>query len=307
MGAYFPDARLVRAVRLPTSPNRVQHYLNLTNGLEAGPRLVEHIPPSQIGFLRWQSSQCEASRPDLLLRELPTSMLFHLVQGHCVLVYDFGSRNKKRGVVRTAMRCRWCSLRHTHVRLLVIQPRALWMGLEFVKWVLGRAWFGRAAWSEKTDGRVWVRGSNVQQEWEEIWRRLDPQTMKKLKYYRRYLRRGAQPEIQLYGVYADTTHDNEPGYYEEMARWFDGVLAGGEEVEEEADGAVDEEVVGVRGGGPGRMEVSGALREALARGEPFDARYVGDVMHPVEEVLGYRLFLGGINCVAYEAYVESFV
>ncbi|MEO2193586.1 MAG: hypothetical protein ABGY24_14160 [bacterium] len=105
---YFPDARLVRAVRLPTSPNRVQHYLNLTNGLEAGPRLVEHIPPSQIGFLRWQSSHCEASRPDLLLRELPTSMLFHLVQGHCVLVYDFGSRNKKRGVVRAALRCRLC-------------------------------------------------------------------------------------------------------------------------------------------------------------------------------------------------------
>jgi hypothetical protein len=119
---YFPDARLVRAVRLPTSPNRVQHYLNLTNGLEAGPRLVEHIPPSQIGFLRWQSSQCEASRPDLLLRELPTSMLFHLVQGHCVLVYDFGSRNKKRGVVRTALRCRLCVVGFALSASLVLSP-----------------------------------------------------------------------------------------------------------------------------------------------------------------------------------------
>ncbi len=169
------------------------------------------------------------------------------------------------------------------------------MGLEFVKWVLGRAWFGRSAWSEKTDGRVWVRGNNVQPAWEEIWRQLDPQTMKKLKYYKRYMREGMEPEIQLYGAYADTTHDNEPEYYAEMARLFDAALAGGEGVGE-----------GV-GACRGRIELSGALREALARGEPFDERYAGDVMHPVEEVLGFRLFLGGIDCVTYEAYKERLV
>ena len=54
------------------------------------------------------------------------------------------------------------------------------------------------------------------------------------------------------------------------------------------------------------MEVSDAFREALARGEPIDGRYAGEVMHPVEEVLGYRLFLGGVSCVAYEAYMERF-
>jgi hypothetical protein len=97
--AYFPDQRLVRAVRLPTTPDRIHHYLNLTNGLEAGPRLV--VPLSQVGFVRWQSSHCEASRPELLLGDLPASMLFQLVQGRCVFVYDFGSRNKKRGAVRT--------------------------------------------------------------------------------------------------------------------------------------------------------------------------------------------------------------
>ncbi len=282
--SYFPDQRLVRTVTLPTIPSRIHHYLNLTNGLEATPRLVEHVPPSHISFVRWQSSHCEASRPDLLLRDLPTAMLLQLAQGRCVLVYDFGSRNKKRGV-----------------------PRALWMGLEFVKWALGRVWFGRAAWSEKTNGSVWVRGANVQQAWEDIWRRMDPQLMKKLKYYRRYLREDMRPDIQLYGVYADTTHDSDAGYYLEMARWFDGMLDGGVNYDDDDDGVNDDDDDdGVGCAGRGRMEVSDAFREALARGEPIDGRYAGEVMHPVEEVLGYRLFLGGVSCVAYEAYMERF-
>ena len=55
---FFPDARLARSVLLPTSPHRIHHYINLTNGLEAVPRLVEHIPPSNIGFVRWQVRVC---------------------------------------------------------------------------------------------------------------------------------------------------------------------------------------------------------------------------------------------------------
>ena len=188
-------------------------------------------------------------------------------------------------------------------RSFVLQPRALWMGLEFVKWVLGRAWFGRAVWSEQTDGKAWVRGNNVHMAWEEIWRRLDPQTLKKLKYYRRYLREDAQPDIQLYGVYASTTHDDDPEYYVEVARWFDMALGGGED----GDAGDAGDVGDVGDVGRGRRETSGAFREALELGEPFDGRYAGDVLHPVEKVLGYRLFLGGIDSVAHEAYMKRFL
>ena len=211
-------------------------------------------------------------------------MLFQLARGHCVLVYDFGSRNKKRGV-----------------------PRALWMGMEFVRWVLGRLWYGSMLdrvdgdQSEETDqseeirtfrskhSPVWVRGRNVVGTYEQVLRSLDTQTKKRIKYYRRYIEfdeikeQQQLPEVRLYGVYADTVHDHDDGFYLEMARWYDRVL-GGEH-------------------GECRVEVSDAFREAVECGEPFDDRHVGDVMHPVEAVLGYRLFLGGIDPVTHATYM----
>ena len=260
MPPYFPDARLLRPYTLPTCPTRVHHYINLTNGLEALSNLVDHVPPASVQFCRFQSSHCEASRPDFLLRNLETSMLFQLARGHCVLVYDYGSRNKKRGA-----------------------PRALWMGVEFVRWALERVWY-------KVEGRpVWVRGNNVAGEYDRLLKDLDSQTYKKLKYFRRYIERDIERDgveedsrVQLYGVYADTEHDCDDGFYLRMAREFD-------------------DAVGV----DGRTGVSGAWRAALAGGEAFDGRDAGGAMHPVERVLGMRVYFGGIDPVTYERYMEK--
>lgn len=60
--------------------------------------------------------------------------------GYNCMVYDYGSRNKKRGV-----------------------PRALWYGLEFVRFALNWVWFGESTKAGTTsplvcDTRPWACG-----------------------------------------------------------------------------------------------------------------------------------------------------
>lgn len=191
---YFPDKRLKCPVTLPTDPTRIHHYINLTNGLEAVPRLQKIT--SNINICRLQSSHCEASRPDLLLQSIDASMLFWLAQGHTVLVYDFGSRNKKRGA-----------------------PRALWYGLEFLKCALGYIWYPN---QRGTGTSSFVRGYNAQRDFEAlISKYVDRPTMKKLKYYRQYIEEDRSAGgIHLYGVYDSTEHDADQGYYQQLAKDF---------------------------------------------------------------------------------------
>lgn len=238
---YFPDARLKGPVTLPTDPTRIHHYINLTNGLEAVPRLQKIT--SNINICRLQSSHCEASRPDLLLQSIDASMLFWLARGHTVLVYDFGSRNKKRGA-----------------------PRALWYGLEFLKCVLGSVWYP----NQRDGSSSFVRGYNAQRDFEALVSKyVDRPTMKKLKYYRQYIDE-SNSCIHLYGVYDSTENDANQEYYQQMAACCFS----------DTTNTVDEE-----------METQ--YVEAL--GVPFDHTYGKDRMHPLESVLGMRLFLGGIS------------
>lgn len=239
--SYFPDQRLKQTIQaLPVNPRKTHHYINLTNGLEAVPRLKKIIGSSNINICRLQSSHCEASRPDLLLPAIDASMLFWLAQGHTVLVYDFGSRNKKRGA-----------------------PRALWYGLEFLKYVLGYVWYNDRY------PRCIVRGYNVQKEFEAmVQNHVDRSTMKKLKYYRKYSSIGNKG-ISLYGVYSSTLHDADEEYYKHLAQT-----------------AFDDDDTST---------YSAEYIDVLSQGIPFDETYGYDRMHPIEEILGMRLFLGGVE------------
>lgn len=95
---------------------RCIHYINLTNGLEALTTLhALRLPPR---VTRIQSTHCEQQHLEQLCLGLGPDLLLHLATGHCCLVWDLGSRNKKRGV-----------------------PRALWYGLEFIRYTLALAWY----------------------------------------------------------------------------------------------------------------------------------------------------------------------
>ncbi|KAL3131777.1 hypothetical protein ABBQ38_007494 [Trebouxia sp. C0009 RCD-2024] len=173
---------IAAAPALPALP-ACRHFLNLTNGIEALP-LLESLNISY-SFVRIPSTWCEQQRFDLILTNLDASFLLQLALGHCCLVWDFGSRNKKRGI-----------------------PRALWYGVEFVTYILRRLWFQRC-----TD--AWLRRQNVTSVFERHYNNLDKNTVAKLRYYMRYIPPGVT-DVQLYGVSKATIHDPDPGYYRDI-------------------------------------------------------------------------------------------
>lgn len=62
---------------------------------------------------------CEVGDMEKVLTELDANFLMAAALGYSCLVYDFGSRDRKREA-----------------------PRALWYGLEFVRFALNSLWFG---------------------------------------------------------------------------------------------------------------------------------------------------------------------
>ena len=145
---------------------RCHHYINLTNGVEAVPRLQALALP--YAFLRLPSTRCEQQQFEALVNDLDANLLMRLALGQwcgldamlwagvaplpcraakpadtgantapnaapprSCLVHDFGSRNKKRGA-----------------------PRAVWYGLEFVRYAL------RSLWLDER-GAAYLRGYSV--------------------------------------------------------------------------------------------------------------------------------------------------
>ncbi|KAL4447627.1 hypothetical protein ABPG75_004846, partial [Micractinium tetrahymenae] len=164
---FFPDRRCVEDIQLPPLAE-CHHYINLTNGIEAIPRLQQLGLPYR--FLRLPSTRCEQQQFEQLMNDLDADLLMRLALGQCCLVYDFGSRNKKRGA-----------------------PRAVWYGLEFIRYALRRLWLGE-------QGAAYLRGYSVAHVFEGHVKGLSDGTKKKLRYYKRYIQPGGLPRLHLYGL-----------------------------------------------------------------------------------------------------------
>jgi len=165
-------------------------------------------------------------------------------------VYDFGSRNKKRGA-----------------------PRALWYGLEFMRYVLMRLWY------PSVPATAFLRGHDVSRAFDREISGLNKTNIKKMKYYRQYVTSESPPggSVPLYGVYSSTEHDTDSAYYQAMAaRW------GAELIDFRADGKVSERHFHIDPSwGPIGLEHCRRI-------------------HPIESMLGMRLFLGGISHASYD-------
>jgi hypothetical protein len=149
-----------------------RHYLNLTNGIEA--LSLHSLPLSNVHFINVQSTACEQKRWSWLLDNLDSDLLIHLALGSDCIVYD-GTAHGRDGI-----------------------PRALWQGLEFVKYVLERAWLGRR----------YVALWGMSNYFDEVYDRLPDPTLTKLRQFRRYL---ATDELHLRVV---TWHTDLDGNYE---------------------------------------------------------------------------------------------
>lgn len=142
-----------------------------------------------------------------VLLELDANFLMAAALGHSCMVYDYGSRDRKRGA-----------------------PRALWYGLEFVRFALNTTWFG------EPDRIPVLRGKNVQRDFKKKLDGLSKSTKKRLKYYRKFIPQSGQASsgdgkdaentscvdgepcagaVRLVGVYKFTEHDDDDGFYVE--------------------------------------------------------------------------------------------
>ena len=126
-----------------------------------------------------------------VIGELDANFLLAAALGYSCVVYDYGSRDKKRGA-----------------------PRALWYGLEFVRYALNVEWFGAA------DRVPVLRGKNVSRDFSKKIRSFSKSAKKKLRYYRKFLTDDVKKHgcVRLVGVYTFTTHDDDETFYATLLR-----------------------------------------------------------------------------------------
>lgn len=189
-----------RAEPLPPVAPVTRHYVNLTNGLEALPALSALVPAAELRFTRIQSSHAEASAYDKLLSELDHDLLWSLASGHTCYLYDFASRNPKRGV-----------------------SRAQYLGAEFVKWALAYLWFGKD--SPLVAQSVLVRNKNLVRFWRDdvLPYKIAKDTKKRIRYYTPFALASGVQRIDLRSVYGRASViDGRKNVHVEIARsWLE--------------------------------------------------------------------------------------
>jgi hypothetical protein len=177
-----------------------RHYVNLTNGLEALPGLTALVPAGELRFTRMQSSHAEASAYDKLLAELDHDLLWSLAAGHTCYLYDFASRNPRRGV-----------------------SRAQFLGVEFAKWALAYLWFGKD--SARVPGCVLVRGKNLVRFWRDdvLPFKIAKDTKKRIRYYAPFAAAAGVERVDLRAVYGRASViDGRKEQHVRLAReWLD--------------------------------------------------------------------------------------
>jgi hypothetical protein len=241
--------RRAAEIRLPPLA-QCQHFVNLTNGLEAVPLLTQRGLP--FSYMRLESTQLEQKNYDQVLASLDPNLLMHLALGYSCIIWDFGSRNRRRGV-----------------------PRAIWFGIEFVRFALAREWYGvgyrkgsvsdqnladidhqerdarninladphpvlnASSSSSSSSGSHGfprpppiLRGYDVAVDFEQAMRSTKKSSRKRLKYYRRFLAPRQIPDrtlsssegdyqgdplIRLYGAYRATFEDEQLAFYQQIA------------------------------------------------------------------------------------------
>lgn len=173
-----------------------RHYVNLTNGLEALPALSALVPAHELRFTRMQSSHAESSAYDKLLSEVDHDLLWSLACGHTCYLYDFASRNPRRGV-----------------------SRAQFLGAEFVKWALAYLWFGKD--SPLVPACVLVRNKNLVRFWRDdvLPYKIGKDTKKRIRYYAPFAEAAGVQRVDLRAVYGRASViDGRKAAHVEVAR-----------------------------------------------------------------------------------------
>lgn len=130
----------------------VQNFINLSNGLLA----IKEYNLTDYKILRIQSSHCEQKLFEDILVGLSDDFLFRVAMGDEVIVYDYGAKKKT--------------------------PRAIWQGLEFIKYVLHKRW-------KDEEYTPIYRDKNVLRiYYEQEMKKLSRGTKNKIDYYKKFFK-----------------------------------------------------------------------------------------------------------------------
>jgi len=155
-------------------------FINLSNGIEALDRY--DLAFDDVHFLRIQSTACEQKRWGPIIDDLSPDFLMLAALGKTIVVYDFGA-NKET-------------------------PRAIWQGLEWVKFVLWRRWH---IINYEPAGRA----HSMHEYFRHQYRQLDRKTKAKLDYYATFCEGNT---LDIRSVTGSTIHDGDIDYQRRIIR-----------------------------------------------------------------------------------------
>lgn len=151
-------------------------FINLTNGIEAIPELNF----DEIHFIRIQSSHCERQKFNQILDNIDYNFLMFLALGYECVVYDFAANSEI--------------------------PKAVYTGLEWIKYVCNRRWFDR-------DETVIVKDKNVSDFYRLQYSKIEYKTKRKFDYFIKYLMTN---EIRIKPISSQTKNDNKIDFYQNI-------------------------------------------------------------------------------------------
>jgi hypothetical protein len=157
--------------------NKIKIYLNLTNGIEF---LSDTDFKEDYNFVRIQSCACERHLWNKILSDLDYNFLMDIALGYTVIVCD-ASPHK-------------------------MFSRALYQGVEFIKYALNRIWLDKMT-------IPYVKGIRCDKYFNEEFNKLDKSTLKKIKYLRKFLN---TDKIDIICISTTTTHDGDYNYFKKL-------------------------------------------------------------------------------------------
>lgn len=160
--------------------NKIKHFLNLTNGLEALPALREEI--SDICFMRVQSCYVERNLYNDILTEIDHNFLMYAAMGYECRFYDFGAKSPT--------------------------SKAAYFGMKWVEYFISRRWFD-------IEIRAIIKNKEFTTHMRKFYSDIPKRTKKRYDYYKKYL---LCDSLNLQVITDATENDNKPEYFSGLVK-----------------------------------------------------------------------------------------
>ena len=153
------------------------NFINLTNGMQA----IKDYGLSDFRFIRLQSTACEQKLWEEIILSISDDFLMSVALGRDCVVYDYGA-NKDI-------------------------PRAIWQGLEWLKYVLYLKWYNQEYTPQG-------RSSKSRSYFYEQYKKLSKRARTRLNYFRNY----TDGELRISSITDKTKKDGNLEWYVNIAK-----------------------------------------------------------------------------------------